>query len=383
LEEIWRGVKVEGALSLEEYFVLVNSLLVPLGEGHTFVHPPISTRHLPFKLTWVSDGLGVSLSSWEGVRPGAQVLSLGGREPQSLLGSLKSFLPHDNAYFLRHRGAKYLSTQFFFQALGLKEEKEGVPLKISWEKDEKLYTVTWQDKPLEEKLPAFSYEISPERSLGFFTLNLCQNTPEYRLEVDRFFLEVKEEGIRYIALDLRRNEGGDSNVVDAFLKYLPPEEIRDYRAETRYAPQVRLQRGDGAEIAISLARLFSRLYKGKRRTPRPPSPDLIFRGQLYVLIGPATFSAGVWVATMLRDNGLCRLIGEPTGGTPSFIGDVLTFPLPHSRLIYTVAHKKFTRPAAELDPAEALYPDIHVPTTIAHLREGRDPQKEKLLDIIR
>ncbi len=46
-----------------------------------------------------------------------------------------------------------------------------------------------------------------------------------------------------------------------------------------------------------------------QRVSHPPPP---FTGELFVLVGPATFSSANWFAAVVRDNNLGKLVGEPT-----------------------------------------------------------------------
>ena len=86
---------------------------------------------------------------------------------------------------------------------------------------------------------------------------------------------------------------------------------------------------------------------------------------------------------MIKDNGLGTIIGEPTGNAPSSYGDVPTFQMPNTGFSFTVSHKRFVRPNPDNDPADALYPDVPVHTTIDDIINGTDPQLEKLKAIIK
>lgn len=73
-----------------------------------------------------------------------------------------------------------------------------------------------------------------------------------------------------------------------------------------------------------------------------------------------------------------RVIPAGERNAPTSFGDVLSFTLPESGLGLTVAHKAFTRPDPRRDPADALCPDVYVPTAVEDLRQGRDPHLERV-----
>lgn len=57
--------------------------------------------------------------------------------------------------------------------------------------------------------------------------------------------------------------------------------------------------------------------------------------------------------------------------------------MPNSGFIFTVSYKKFTRPDTNRDDENCLNPDIIVYTTIDDILNGKDPQMEKVVEIIR
>ncbi|WP_081943582.1 S41 family peptidase [Caloranaerobacter azorensis] len=96
-----------------------------------------------------------------------------------------------------------------------------------------------------------------------------------------------------------------------------------------------------------------------------------------------TFSSGNWFAVIIKDNNIGKVIGEPTGNQPSSYGDILSFETPNSGFMFSVSYKKFIRPNTENDPEDCLHPDIEVYTTIQDILNGRDPQIEKLIEIVK
>lgn len=166
-------------------------------------------------------------------------------------------------------------------------------------------------------------------------------------------------------------------MIDAFLKYLPAESVLSYSGEIRYSDQAREQRGYAWYDPV-MRQVISGMTGGRTSPLRPDSPDDIFWGEVYVLTSGFTYSSGNWIAVVLRDNGLARVVGEPTGNAPSSYGDTLQFRLPNSGLDFTVSHKRWIRPQPANDPADTLMPDELIPTTMRDVREGRDPVVEWL-----
>jgi C-terminal processing protease CtpA/Prc len=101
------------------------------------------------------------------------------------------------------------------------------------------------------------------------------------------FALLESSGAERLIIDLRRNSGGNSTVLARF--------VPDLAANVHLAAP----------------------------------------GSLRVLIGPATYSAGMTNAYELRTGARARLYGEPTGGKPDSWGELRTFTLPRSGLVVT------------------------------------------------
>jgi len=98
-----------------------------------------------------------------------------------------------------------------------------------------------------------------------------------------------------------------------------------------------------------------------------------FTGNVFILIGNQTFSAGNWIAVVFYDNDPGTVIGEPTGNAPSSLGDRVTFQLPNTRFIPGVSYKYFTRPDPSNDPQDSLYPHVLINRTRHDLINDSDP----------
>jgi len=94
-----------------------------------------------------------------------------------------------------------------------------------------------------------------------------------------------------------------------------------------------------------------------------------------VLISNHTDSSANWFATIVKENGLGTVVGEPTGNPPSHFGDVVFFTTPAIGLELTVSHKHFVPPSkAPSEFVRTLTPDVTVETTIEDVLNGHDRQ---------
>jgi hypothetical protein len=137
------------------------------------------------------------------------------------------------------------------------------------------------------------------------------------------FTYMDEHKARRLVIDLRDNSGGDFNKVRRLL-------IPGLRARTTVS------------------------------TP----------GRLYVLTGPATFSAAMTNAVDLRRNLHAILVGEPTGARPNGYQEGASFTLPNSHLKVTVSTRYYQFQAED---TPGVLPDHYAPPNWRDYRAGRDP----------
>lgn len=189
----------------------------------------------------------------------------------------------------------------------------------------------------EEEDSFVSYTIDSERSLAVLTLEECNYNNEYCRCLQDMFTEVKEQGIENVAVDIRDNGGGNSMVVNEFIRYL---DVDTYQVDTC-----------NWRLGIFNPSFGSGINQNQRYT------DLIFRGRLYLLTSSGSFSSAMMFAEYIKDNQLGVLIGEAPGNTPSGYGDIAIFQLPNSGLYVQVSTKEFFRADRETDDI-LVEPDI-------------------------
>jgi len=211
--------------------------------------------------------------------------------------------------------------------------------------------------------------------------------------------EMNEEGVNTLVIDMRTNGGGGSIYGEQLLYHLDvPSDIRNYTMAVRFSPFYK-------EFLPGAWREFDSLYAMKYRGKRLPDSLLLtadfvpdttkggyflnvadpesdyyiepgrtrFHGKVYVLVGERTYSSAIILSSIIKDNKLFTVVGQPTGGRPSHYGETLILKLPNSGIICRISCKKFFRPDVKRDSEDSLYPDVEIWPTFDDYRYGRDP----------
>ena len=381
-------VKIEKHLKAGEFYFVANKIACSFKDAHTSFHlcenENDNDKTIELPKVWLNDGMYVNENFGE-LQKGDKIQSIGDKTPDELLEELTKIVPAENQQWVRVQGSSELTKEPYLNYLGLIREdkvnievlRDGETIDIELPLIESKYSVT---KVLNQNLAQndwVKYTIDKENSLGIFTLNQCTNNDYYKNVLNNFFKDVQKNKIDNIVIDLRENTGGDSSVVNEFLRYLDVDEYKNYGAEVRFSKDVKQQRGQTF--------IFKYIKDSGKKVKNEKVNDekLIFKGNTFILTSPITFSSGNWFAVMFKDNKLGTIVGEPTGNQPSSYGDILTFQLPNSGFIFTVSYKKFTRPNISKDNENCLNPDIIVYTTIDDILNDKDPQMGKVLEIIK
>ena len=164
-------------------------------------------------------------------------------------------------------------------------------------------------------------------------------------------------GAAGLIVDIRDNGGGNSKLGDALLARVNDHPYRRVsRAVWRKSP-------DSDELLRSKAKpmwrwLFIALpffipdYAALKHGEDLISESKVtsyprvvpgFDGQTCLLIGERTFSSAMMLADGVRTYDLMLTIGQPTGGVPNALGDIVPFQLPNSRLVVPFSMKTFVR----------------------------------------
>lgn len=185
----------------------------------------------------------------------------------------------------------------------------------------------------------YSYELYEEQSAAVFILDECAVTDGYKNALEEFFKGVSENNISRIAIDLRRNGGGNSQVINEFMKYIDVDSYYVFG-------------GVSARYGDMLVENEAYLEKNKQS-------KYAFSGELYALTSNYTFSSAMDFAVAISDNGIGKVIGEIPGNMPTCYGDKLTFQAPNSKLLCGVSYKKFYRADRTKDNLP-LIPDFEI-----------------------
>ena len=239
-----------------------------------------------------------------------KVTAVNGLPIADVLSRLSTIIPVENESHLKNALPGYLACPVYLLGLGIVTdekaatftiEAEGapqdiaVPTRYSYKTPIDFCNDAADDIVLGRFSDNYNYEYLTDADALCFSYNLCEGKQEFLEFNKRMFEDIATKVVKKIILDLRRNPGGNSEVLNPFT-----EQLKAYKKEH---PEV----------------------------------------QVFILTGRATFSSGMFAIYRTMEAVPDAIsIGEPTGGALDCFGDVKTFELPNSQIPIQYSTKYFT-----------------------------------------
>ncbi len=429
--------ELEDVTDQMQFELILTSFITRIGDSHTQILRPSykSKKRFLVKFRWFGDALYLT-DVGESLNPewiGAEVLSIGKRPLEEVLGILSDSIPSENAIWRRRRAAASLSDSLFLKALGIASPSETLDLRIRTRAGVELVLTLSPRKRIKwlNQVPAhpvmgptgkfFSYKIIPEYKLCYFQFNYFldaqiashmnmflrlpfrlflayKGAVDFRGFLDEMFDAMRNENVRTFIIDVRNNSGGYGPMAKQLLYHLDTgkrKDLKDFTNAVKISELYRLHEPDEVEEILqmeenkekSLPFLHHQTVVGARTDGEDffdsiadkenvsfmEEPKEKFAGKVYLLIGPGTYSSAGMLTGFMIDNGLGTVVGEPTGQKPDAFGDMLFLKLPNTSIHLSLSYKAFYRPDRTKRDEPSFFPDVAVPTTIDDFFEGRDP----------
>lgn len=334
-------------LSYPAQALTLNGLIASLGVAHTNLYlAAIPFKRLPVAMMCFEDGVYVYATNDSSKElSGCKVLQVGGKGTGHVIDKIAGLEPSENIYWKRNNLPIWSSVYDAYLATNLVEKDGKVKILLETGSGKKIER---EFEPIDgnpklavsldrDKFPPYmrrlagNYQILKDEASKTLILDYrkCTEDAKFPLKdvVSQFWKEFKEGKFENIALDLRRNEGGNSTVIWPFLQSL-------------------------------------RAHKEFDR-----------KRHLYGFISNQTFSSGTMAAVDLVNLG-GRLVGSPTGGSPNSFGEQKYFSLPNSKI-----QVKYCTSYFELIPGfkgNTVEPAVFAPIRYKDIISGKDACLEYL-----
>lgn len=380
--------QIDQPMTRVEFFRYVGQLSHLFNDGHSFLLWPyqeytaavaVGQQPFPFAVKEQNGALYLARSYAQAAANGTQTLPAGS-QIVSINGVAAEHIIEQGQLYVggetRRLRDAFVAERFpymLWAVFGMLGEFE-----LVLTQDAQMYSVTvtsdqqWQSQTGQPANQDLELQLL-ETSLAYLRVGSFDVDPEqFADEIATHFATLKQQNIAHLIIDIRENTGGNTDTATELASYVADAPFKLVSHVTE-----RLNEDNRGWFG----------YKGSAgdmiRTPwtdevSPKSEAKRFTGDVYVLVGPVTYSAAIVFATTVKDNQMGKLVGEPTGGYANQTAQGNLFDLPHSQLRAYVATRLLVRPngVSEVTP---VVPDVMVQPDMA---SGSDTALTKIKELM-
>jgi hypothetical protein len=334
-----------------EMQVEIAKIVADIRDAHTSVS--LRVRLIcPFELYWFSGGIYVinTIPEYKDIQY-CKLTDINDIPIDEIIDTLTSIISYENDSFLKSQLPKYLPAVEVLYGLEIVDEVDS--LRITFEDRNKnrreLEIKSYKIEEVKEKLNKHStqsndmplYRKNSHKYYWFkyiqafntvyFKYNTCREMENKSiLDFGKELIEfINENDVDKLIIDMRNNFGGNSTLLDPFIKEL---------------------------------KSCDKINK---------------KNKLFVIVGRETFSSALLNAFSLKENTNAIFVGESTGGKPNCYGEVKRFSLKNSRLVVCYSTEYYS--IIENNNQQSFVPDINIEFTIQNYIKNEDPYLKYLL----
>lgn len=394
--ELIKSVKEEQ--SLFEYFALLSQLCAFSNEGHyslgtwqDTVHKDIRNgiaAYLPISVKIIQDQLYIwgDFTQKGHLSKGDELLKINGQSSKKILQQLYNQLPSDGSiqtylekqcsnafpwfYYLYVEQASTFVLEYIDQTT---KTHQSITIKALNKKQiVENYAVRYPkiDSKIDSENSNAIYELKNEEYYTYLKLKSFNRTliETHKLKSKKFykmlFQKIETWNHKHLIIDLRGNMGGRNEFADDIVPFI----LQDKTTNSFLRKTVS--------------------WKGKEKTYKMPKPSKnAYKGQIYILINGATFSAGSSIARYLKEYGNAIVIGEESGtryeGFAAGSKQYVYLPNSNIRIGIPRYHIYFPSSKKQRTTNRGILPDHKVTTSISDIINNKDVVLEQALSLIK
>ena len=324
-----------------DYKSFINSMTTLtnfFNDGHTNIELPytLDDKCLNIPCIWDNDRLITNDNT--------EILAIENMSIEKIIELMADKIPHENKYLVMSRMINYPYKNYhIFSKMNLEylfgsKDYYDVTLLIDDKLITKHYCLENYNGYLDFKddKDFISYEMINDSVI--LHLDSCIYNDEYKNTLKYLVNYCNDNNIKSFILDLSKNMGGSSAVIDEFIKYVSVDEYRRYEM-VKYSDD---------EVC----------YITKREDViKNQKSEKCFNCDIYCKVSYDTFSSARTFAVTLKDNNIAKIIGQPTGGKPNSFGMPNKYATPNYNIRFRVSSSYFLRPDSSKDDLVSLFPD--------------------------
>lgn len=227
-----------------------------------------------------------------------------------------------------------------------------------------------------------------QHKLGYLDVrSLSGDISSFKIFLDTSFVKFKKAGISNLAVDLRKNSGGNTALGDLLFSYITNSKYswgnKSWKISQAYKKQL-IAGGD--TVSAYLKQPDGSIWKnedGCLPVENRFKNNTLFKGKIFFITGPFTFSSAMAVADVVKNYQIGTIIGEPTGELIKDFGEAFVIDLPNSHLKIQSTTSLSHGVNCNRTKNGPVLPDIRIENTLRDKVLEKDRPLEYLLNSIK
>jgi len=391
-------------MSSWEFHKAIAPLVHQYNDGHTFVEVDFSEasfkrfkenggRLFPLPVRLFGDSVVVLTDSTNVVEPGSLIASINGKPIKQIVADVSVLLSGDSKENLNANLSRLFSYLYWLAY------KTNGPYTIDFKTPAGAKRVITSAGILVEDYfkrifpsPLWTLTIHKEESLAVIECTGYNgNLDRIRQKLDSFFTIIRQQSIQNVALDLRRNGGGNSYIGNVFLSYVttkPFSAVRSKSYRNSWAVQ-NFPEKDFRKKDLETFKLNAKEENGFLNASYDndiadavAKKELLFNGSFYLLTSHRTYSSAHMTALQVKCAKLGTIVGQPTGEMVDLTGEIKDFQLPNTKLPVWIPLAMYTA-ACPMEQKVGVQPDHSIQPNFEDVINNRDTEVEFIKTLIR
>jgi len=336
------------SISVNKFLILLYRISGLVKDGHNapyIVQPVIidelkKEQFFPYKLVIEKNRLFVpkSTSIASGLPTGSEIISINNVSIRQIMPEIEKLIGGSNIYSTEMAGK--LLSYFLF----LNDVK--APFNLQYidtlkNKSVKILRTGLKFKDaLAVTMPHLRNEYTFKiigNKLGYFDfMSMSGDLNKFDQFLDSSFALMRKGEITNVAIDIRKNSGGNSSLGDLLFSYITERKYslmgsRMWKVSAQYKKYLMLNGDSTNNYLIKENGSIWELGNCEPQDNRFKN-DNKFKGKVYLITGPFTFSSANMIADGAKQFRIAEIVGTPTGENTNDFGEAYVFTLPNSQI---------------------------------------------------
>jgi len=361
------------SMTVVNFYRLITPLVVKLEDGHTFIRMPSQLldkeKKIAFPLTVdinKKNYTTIIKDDYSGsghiFPPQSRILSINGRDIKEILDRFLMYASGENNLFKFERVQEgfhllpYLiySDSAFTVTYQTGSKKKTISLAgISLSKYKEMETEKEKAQNKEHEQD-YTLTVDNNHNTAIIDFRSFSNFDKFATFLDSTFTLIKEQNIKNLIVDVRKNGGGNSSLGDELFQYISPVPFEQFgKMDMKISPTLRRIFNDTI-YTLGVSTFESSPKELRENNKR-------FTGNCYLLTSNYTFSSAADFSWAFHYFKMGKIIGEETGGLIVCYGDVAGSGLQNTGIRFGTSWKKFYGYGTDDSYNHGVKPDYEVP----------------------